>query len=596
MTIDVVTAEIIRNALDTVSHEMGITIYRTARSPIANESRDFATAVFDQYARMVTQPHGAPMLMGSCKWSVHSILEDFQNDLHPEDILINNDPYRGGSHLPDFTVCMPIFHEGEHVLFTACRVHQADAGGGGGRPGGFNPLAREIWEESLRWPPLRIAEQGKLKEDLFEWLIANNRYPEWFRGDLLAMIASCKVGARSIQELISRYSVGAIHATCEHTLNYSERRFRQEIESWPDGLYSGGSVVDGDGHYTFDVEVNADVTVKGSELIVDFSRSSPQTVGFLNSTLPTTWSWVFIALGSMVDESIPMNEGILRPVTIIAPKGTLVNPFEPAPTGYSTITPGAEIAEAVTIALSKAIPTLVGSTWDKKPKYSISGIDPRTGSPYISLNFVAHFSGDGATHGRDGWGGLPASKGDMTYTTVEAYETQYPHLIEEHEYVQDTCGAGQWRGGCGVKTVERIVDHEAFVTVIAWGANHPSVGLCGGKPSSLNRVILRYGEPEALSVEGGRAVEVKLPPNSLLCARRGGGGGWGDPLARDPEWVLKDVVDGYISLDYALNEHGVVMDQAVMRVNEEATRERRKCLRDSLPKGTGMGAKEEALR
>ena len=571
MTVDPITAEIISNALNTVAAEMAITVHRTARSPIANETKDFATAIYDRRGRMITHPQGSPVIFGSCKWTVDTILRDFGSDLHHGDLIVNNDPFSGGSHLGDMTLAMPLFYRDRLVLFPATRQHQADSGGGGARPGGFNPLATEVWQESLRLTPLRIGEGGQLRDDLVDWLMANCRYPEWFAGDLQAMIASCRVAERRIVELLDRYGEQAVLGALDYTLDYTERRFREEIARWPDGTYEAETLADGDGAYTLDICLRVAATIDGDRLTLDFSGSSPQVRGFANSTLPNTWSWLFVALGSVIDESIPKNEGLFRPVRIIAPEGSVVNATEPVATGYSTITPGSDVAEVVTLALAQAIPDRVGAPWEKKPKFSISGVDPRTGQRYLSLNFVAQLSGDGATRGHDGWGGLPISKGGMTYTTVEMSETQYPHLTEEHEYATDVCGAGQWRGGLGVRTVQRMVDHQANASAIVWGGRHPSRGLCGGRPSAPNRVIFRYGDPGEAEIPGGRALELRLGPGERICTVRGGGGGWGDPLARDPAAVREDVLDELVSLEAARREYGVVLDPATLALDAAAT-------------------------
>ncbi len=571
MAIDPITAEIIGNALNTVAAEMAITIHRTARSPIANETKDFATAVYDAQGRMITHPQGSPVLLGSCKWTVDAILRDFAEDLHHGDLIVNNDPFSGGSHLGDMTLAMPILYRDRLVLFPATRQHQADSGGGGTRPGGFNPRAMEVWQESLRLTPLRIGEDGRLREDLVDWLMANCRYREWFSGDIQAMIASCRVAERRIVELLDRYGEAAVLGAVDYALDYAERRFREEIARWPDGTYTAETYFDGDGAYTLDVGIRVAVTVAGDSLTIDFSGSSPQVRGFANSPLPNTWAWLCIALGSMIDESIPKNEGIFRPVRIIAPEGSVVNATEPVATGYATICPGSEVAEVVTLALAQAIPDRVGATWDKKPKFSLFGTDPRSGRPYLSLNFVAQLSGDGATRGHDGWGGLPVSKGGMTYTTVEMSETQYPHLIEEHEYVTDLAGPGQWRGGNGVRTVQRMVGHEGTAAAIVWGNRHPSRGLCGGRAAAPNRVIFRYGSPDETEIPGGRALELRLRPEERICTVRGGGGGWGDPLARDPAAVREDVLDELVSVEAARRDYGVVLDPASLAVDAAAT-------------------------
>ena len=567
---DCITLQVIAERLNTIVGEMTVTLTRTARSPIANETRDFSVAIVDAGGTLVAQSVGCPILRGAMKWSVEGILKDFRHDLHDGDMILNNDPYCGGAHMGDMTLAMPIFYKNRLVLFPAARSHQVDAGGGGVKPGGFNPEARNCFEESLRIPPLRICERGQMKWDIYDWVIRNSRFKEWFQGDIDAMIASCRIAERRIHQLLDEFGPETVVEALEYALDYSERRVRSEIEGWPDGTYEASSYLDGDGYYNFDIHFHATVTIQGSDLKVDFNGSSPQVRGFANSPLGNTWSWTFIALCGVLDPEIPKNEGIFRPVSLIAPEGSVVNPREGAATGFCTIHPGAEIAEVVTLALSKAIPNRVGTMWDKKVEPVISGIDPRTGKPYLSLNFVMMNGGDGAAFCHDGWGGLCITRGGMAYTTVEMSEVQYPHFIEEREFIQDSCGPGRWRGGPGVKTVERMIDHEASAALMVWGGKYPSSGLCGGKHGSPNRCILQR-ETGDVEVPPGRCLESQVIPGDRICIFKGGGGGWGDPYSRPPDLVAADVSDGYTSIQAAERDYGVVLDPRDLSVDEKKT-------------------------
>jgi N-methylhydantoinase B len=586
-TLDAIDLEILRNAFDTIAREMSYTLERTARSPIANETRDYSTSLLDARGRLVAQGLGTPILMGASKWSLHSILDEFRFDLHAGDIFLNNDPYSGGSHLGDCSLAMPVFHRNKLVLFPVARSHLPDAGGGGTNPGGFNPLAIDSYEEAIRIPPLRVGRSGALKHDVYDWVIRNCRLTEWTQGDLDAMLAACKIVERRINELMARYGEDGILQAVDYAIDYAERRFREEIASWPDGEYEGESFLDSDGPYTKDIRLHVKITVTGDSLTLDWSGSSPQTRGFANSPIGNTWTHPYIALCSLIDESIPKNEGIYRSVTLIAPEGTVVNPREGAPNGCCTIHPGAEIGEAVMLALARAIPEKVSLPLDKKAQAFLSGTDPRRESrPYYSLNFVASYGGASGTFGLDGWGGLGTARGTMAYTTAEMTEVQYPHRVEEREFITDSCGPGRWRGGMGVSTVLRIIDHEATDYSIVWGGRHPETGFCGGASGAPNRIHLRYGSPDELVLRGGDAAQVPLGPGERLYVVKGGGGGWGDPLERDPTAVREDVLDEYVSPERARADYGVILDPATLEIDWHATTaERAGRNRGSGPKG-----------
>ena len=570
--LDQIDLEIVRNSFDTIAREMSFVLERTARSPIANETRDFSTSLLDPNGRLIAQGLGTPILMGTGKTTVEAILREFRFDLRAGDVILNNDPYSGGAHAPDTTLATPVFSGGKLIMIPASRSHLPDAAGGGTNPGGFNPKAIETCEESIRIPPLRIARQRAIKQDVYDWVIRNTRLPEWTKGDLDAMLGACWLAERRLGELISRYGESGLQEAGDYAIAYAERRFRDEIAGWPDGEYVGESFLDSDGAYTRDIRLHVKVTIRGDELILDWSGSSPQTRGFANSPIGNTWTHVYIALSSVVPESIPKNEGMFRPVTLIAPEGSIVNPREPAPVGYCTIHPGAEIGEAVMLALSQAIPEAVSGPLDKKVKMNLFGQDPRrAGKRYLSLNFVTSHGGASATHGHDGWGGLGTARGTMAFTTTEMTEVQYPHRVEERQFSTDSAGPGRWRGGMGVTSVMTPVGHDATVQATVWGGRNPSTGWCGGDKGRPNRIELHVGQPDQLTVEGGDSLDAVLAVGDRVKVVRGGGGGWGSPFEREPALVREDVIDEYVSIEGARRDYGVVIDPATLDIDEAAT-------------------------
>jgi N-methylhydantoinase B len=263
---------------------------------------------------------------------------------------------------------------------------------------------------------------------------------------------------------------------------------------------------------------------------------------------------------------------MFTPVTLIAPEGSVVNPREPAPVGWCTIHPGAEIGEAVMLALSQAIPEAVSGPLDKKVKMNLFGNDPRRGGKrYLSLNFVTSHGGASATHGHDGWGGLGTARGTMAFTTTEMTEVQYPHRVMERQFSTDSAGPGRWRGGMGVTSVMAPVAHDAVVQATVWGGRHPSAGWCGGDPGRPNRIEIHLDRPDQITVEGGDSLDAVLVAGDRVRVIRGGGGGWGDPLDRDPALVREDVIDEYVSLEGARRDYGVVLNPGTLEIDEAAT-------------------------
>ena len=573
---DQIELEVIAGSFDAIAREMSTVLERTARSPVANETRDFSTSLLDPRGRLISQGLGVPILMGTGKSTVEAILREFRFDLRAGDVILNNDPYSGGAHAPDTTLATPLFSGGKLVMIPAARSHLPDAAGGGTNPGGFNPKAIETCEESIIIPPLRIARGRAIKQDVYDWVIRNTRLPEWTKGDLDAMRGACRLAERRVTELIARYGEAGIAEAADHWIAYAERRFREEIADWPDGEYVGETFLDSDGAYTWDIRLHVVITIRGDELTLDWSGSSPQTKGFANSPIGNTWAHVYIALSSVVPESIPKNEGMFLPVRLIAPEGCVVNPREGAPVGWCTIHPGAEIGEAVMLALAQAIPEKVSGPIDKKVKMNLFGQDPRrAGKRYFSLNFVSTHGGASATHGHDGWGGLGTAKGTMAFTTTEMTEVQYPHRVVEREFATDSAGPGRWRGGMGVTCVMTPVDHEAGLSATVWGGRHPSAGWCGGENGRPNRMELHLGRPDQRTVLGGESVEANLSAGDLVAVVRGGGGGWGHPFERDPALVREDVIDEYVSIEGARRDYGVVIDPVTTVVDGDATRAER---------------------
>ncbi len=552
-----ILSQVVGGSLDAIAREMSATVTRTARSPLFNEAHDFTTGIFDlsgRKSRLVAQAPGCTLHLYAVVGAVDHLIETFRYDLHPGDILLVNDPYHGGSHSLDWTMVMPVFYNRKPILLPAVRSHMGD--NGGPVAGGYNPKSKDIWHDGLRIPPLKIYEKGEKRQDVFDMIVANNRLSHWLEGDLDAMIGACKLASRRIQQMLDQYGSEPMIGAIDERIQYTERRVRDEIASWPDGTYSAETYADHDFQGNRDIKIKATVTVAGSDLKIDFTGSSPQVDGFINSPLSNTTSFAFVGISTCCDEDIPINEGYMNPVTVTAPSGTVVNPELPAPCGHATACVGAEIAEAVLLAISRCAPKRVGVNAHKLPLAYTNGID-KEGNQWVNLNFFGYTGGAGAAYQTDGWGLYPPVMTGVTLPSIEMNEIQYPSRVLLHEYVEDFTGAGKWRGTPGlVVQIQHLED--SSTSVMMAGVRNTTKGFAGGHDAPSNKVIVNYGTKDAQIVEE-TAFGVKMPAEGIIQFYRAGGGGWGNPLERDPELVLEDVKNEFVSLEAAEKEYGVVI-------------------------------------
>ncbi|BCP51988.1 hydantoinase B/oxoprolinase [Kaistia sp. 32K] len=554
-----VLSQVVAGSLNTIADEMSATVTRTARSPVFNEAHDFTTAIFemkDMKSRLVAQSPGCTLHLYAVAMAVDRAIDAFKYDLQPGDVILASDPYNGGTHIPDLVVITPVFHDRKPVLFPAVRAHMGDVGGP--VAGGYNPHARDVWQDGLVMPPVKIVERGEKRADMFDLIVANNRIAHWINGDLDSMIGACQLASRRIGELFDRYGLDTVRDAIQANVDYSERRVRAEIESWADGEYYAETFVDHDYQGQRDVKIACKAIVRGSDLTLDFTGTDPQVKGFINSPIANTMSFIFIGLTTCCDEDIPINEGCMAPVTVIAPEGTVINPRRPAPVGTCTCSAGAEVTEAVLLALAQCAPKRVGVNAHKMPLVMSYGSyeDERM---WVFLNFIGFTGGAGAAYETDGWGLYPPLMTGVILPSIEMTEIQYPTRILKHEYVADQTGAGRWRGTPGLETItQHLVPNQT--SVMMEGVRHTAKGMVGGEHGASNRVYL--ATPEGAETEIPEyAFMHPLEAGGAIRTIRGGGGGWGDAMERAPETVREDVIDGYVTREGALADYGVVLGE-----------------------------------
>ena len=542
---DPITMAVVEHRLESIAQEMTEAMLRTAMSQILNSSRDFSTAILDGDCQLVAQGEGIPVHISALPVAGAAVRDYFGEDIHDGDLFILNDPYFGGSHLPDITIIRPVFHEGRLLFYGVNRAHHSDVGGG--THGGYNPGANEIYQEGLRIPPLKLYDRGVPRNDLLQMLSANVRQSENFLGDLNAQIGSVMLAAQRIESLLTDYGPDQLVAVVTEILAATERQVRQFISDWPDGVYHGESLVDDDGFDSKLVPIRAKVTIAGDSMTIDLSESSPQVEGFINSAYANTRSLAHAAIMYLAPMDVARNEGSMRPVQIVAPRGLVVNANPPAPVCMSTNHCAEEVVEAVFKALAPAIPGAVSAGFSRRLRYAITGSDPRTGRQFIWHFFLAR-GGGGASEGVDGWSNVGEINvaGGIRSPSIEVTEERFPFFIERHELRPDSGGAGSWRGGLGA-VCDMVYEGEgpALLNTAGDGVVVPPFGLFGASDGLPHHYTIVSNVSER--VLGSKEVGVVVHPGDHIICLSSGGGGYGQPDERDQDAAMWDLKNGYVS-------------------------------------------------
>jgi len=573
--IDPILASVLQRRFKSITEEMGLTLLRTTRSPILNEARDFVTGLYDRKGRMLEQTEYIPILAFAIQPVCKYIIDYFGDDIHPGDVILHNDVFTGGNQNADVAVFKPIFHDKTLLAWAACKGHQADIGGA--VAGGYNPEAREVWQEALRITPVKIVEAGKLRKDVWDLIFANIRY-DIVEEDIKAEMGGCVVGERGIKALLEKHGVERFGNHVEYLFDVTENMVRNEIRNIPDGTYHGESLVFYDGiHDGSTMKINLNVNVREDEITFDFSGSSPQTEGFVNAPYAATASAVLLTFLMLINPDIPHNDGITRPIRIINPEGSFLNARFPAATTFGNSITGPN-SDAIFRAMAQALPKKVTAGWNRFLGFTMTGTDPRKDRPYVDILFLSLKGGSGGTWEADGYDhiGLINCAGGILAQDYEMFELHDPHFLIKHEYLPDSAGAGRWRGGLGVET--EFVIHGNNVTGIAFGdgidEEARAFGFFGGKEGMLNSAELRY--PDGV-VRRAKSKEIirSIPTGTVFNQIAGGGGGYGRPFERPIEKVLEDVTNELVSIEKARDDYGVIIDPVSLTVDLEATRQTR---------------------
>jgi N-methylhydantoinase B len=551
--IDPVTVEVIRGAMETVAYEMATHVSLTATTPILNQSNERNATILDGRGALGALSVGIPQFMLSSTLPVRFALEFFAEEgLQDGDVLVANDPYHGGGHLPDYNVFAPVVVEGELVLIASIQCHHADTGGG--MPGGYNAEAIDIWAEGVRFPAVKLYDRGVERRDVTYMMKVNNRTPT-FIGDLRAQVGAAQLGVRRLKEIIERHGRENVKAAVDHSIAYAARRFREEVTSWPDGVYEADCYVDHDPIGNEDVHVHVKITVAKDRLTVDFTGSDERDGLKAYSTYGNTRGYVVAQLASMMDPSIPKNEGFFDSIDLIVPEGCVLNPRPGETVAAGTHHPGVEVGEAIAKAMSAVLPERSCPQIYKLGGPSVFvGQNPETGEMFIDHGVDVLAAYCNAVAGQDGWGSMPASFGNLIRATAEINESIFPVRHERCDYEIDSGGPGRWRGCPGSRVVKRTLVPAGLSTWMV-GMKYPMAGVEGGRDGAPNELTVRFDtDPETIA---NIANAVPHDAGEAFQYRYGGGAGYGDPFERDPKAVLDDVFDELVSIDAARRDYGV---------------------------------------
>jgi N-methylhydantoinase B len=586
--VDSVTARILRGAFETVCYEVATHLGRSASSAIINQSNERNASILDGQGRLAGISVGIPQLLFISPLAVRYALERrARDDWGPGDVLVGTDPEAGGGHLPDYNVFAPVYDdEGEIVLIQALQAHQGDTGGKD--PGGFSVDAREIYAEGLIIPVLKLVHRGAKRDDVIEMLVRNNRLPS-FAGDIAAMISAVQRGAARLSELIRKYGADVVRAAVNWNIAETERRFRAEVAGWPDGRYEADVWIDHDTAGNRDVRVHVACEVRGDQLTVDMTGSDarPELVCVWN-TFSNTRGYAMAQLASMVDPSIPKNEGLFDAVEMIVPEGSILQPPPGKPVALGAFHPAVEVGEAICIALSKVLPERsCPQVYKLGMPNAVIGLDPQ-GRMWMDQGVDVRASDTSATQGLDGWGSMCAGLGNLILASAEEGESRFPVINLAREMTPDTGGAGRWRGQPGTRNVKQVLEP---VTAVAWmvSRRHPLRGLRGGDDAAPYSNHFLVGTPDAYEVEGSAMAQ--LPAGAVIAYQYGGGAGFESPLERDPEAVKEDVLDEYVSVSAARERYGVVLRGSLEACDLEVDVEATRALRARLAAGRGADAR-----
>ncbi len=549
---DVIVRPIVANALATIADEMATTIFRTAHSAVVRDAMDFSAALCSPTGETVAQAVTIPLQLGSIPQAMKTLLARFGNSFAPGDVYMVNDPFDGASHTPDIFVVKPVFAGGRLAGFCVTIAHHADLGGR--VPGTIACDNTEVFQEGLRLPWVRLYEGGEPVDDLFRLFRANVRVPREATGDLSAQVSACTIGERGLQELATRYGVERLHALMQSLLDHTEQLLRREISSWPDGTTTFTDFMDSDGIDVCDVPITVRLTVRGDELIADFSDCAPMVRGALNCTPSFAEASVYHTVMAACSAAIPCTGGATRPITVVTKPGTVVHVVMPGASSMRGVT-GYRLSDVMNGALAQLVPDRIPAAGEGGSTLAFfSG--RRDDEPFVYSELVVGTGGGRPVS--DGNDGLANPCASIANIPVEVAEADWPIRIERYGLVPDSGGGGRFRGGLAIERVWRALVPDTLLQVRSDRQRHRPYGLDGGLPGQPSSNVLTRAEGSLERLPG--MFGATLQAGDVFHHRMPGGGGWGEPLERDPDAVAHDVLDEKVTVAAALQVYGVALD------------------------------------
>lgn len=571
---DPIEFELFKNAIFSIADEMALTITRTTYSGVLKDNMDFSTAFADADGKLVAQGLTLPGHLGSIPTALAATMEHFRDDMAPGDVFIMNDPFDGGMHLPDIFVFKPIYDGDRRIAFAATICHHTDVGG---RVAGSNASdSTEIYQEGLRIPPLKMYDAGKRNETLWALIEKNVRVPVKVFGDLRAQLAACHIAERQFLELVAQYGREVVEDYMQEVIDYAERLTRAAIADLPDGEFSFEDWIDDDGiDFGKPIRLFVKLTKQGDSMTADWTGSAPQVKGAINNTLSFTKAATYCAIRSVLPPGIPNNEGVFRAIEVTAPPGTIANMVLPGACAARGLT-GFRMVDCCFGALAMMVPDKVYAASDGgNTGISIGGYHADR-TPFIYVDFTCGT-----------WGGRPFADGldgnsnmfaNMASTSVEITEAEHPIEILSYEFVPDKAGAGKFRGGTPYRRDYRFLEEEAVLQVRSDRRDFRPYGLYGGQPGKPS---WNYLNPQAENQLMTAKLTMNIKRGDVFSHEVAGAGGWGDPLERDPQAVVRDVRNEMVSLQAAADDYGVIVVPETWTYDEAATDRRRDEIRQA---------------
>ena len=542
--IDIISLEITWNNLKSIADESYITLMKSAFSTNIKERHDHSTAITNSKGKLIAQAENAlPAHLASMGGLIQHVIDEYGENIFEGDIFIANDPHvAGGTHLPDINMAMPIFSKNQLMGFVANIVHHADVGGAavGSMSGGLN----EIYKEGLRIPLVRLYNKGKIVNDVFRLLLLNMRLSDERKGDLNAQISACRLGVKRVKELISKHDEVYLNNTFEEILKRSKIRMQAAISKIPDGDYSFTDYMDDDGLNTKNIKISVTIKKKGKKILFDFSDTDEQVEGNFNLTFNATQSSVCYSLKALLDPDLPNNSGIFDAIEIKIPKGSLLNCLSPASVALRLNT-CQRVVDVVLGAFIDILPKqITGAANGANTSAVFAGINPNNGQRYVYLETLG--GGMGGRYSKDGKDGVQVHLTNTSNLPVEAIEMEYPLRVEEYSFVENSGGAGKYRGGLGIRRIIRPIDHKCEFSGVGERFKHSPWGVFGGKPGKPGKFFIKHKNGKITKLSS-KSSSIYTTEKDAIIMETPGAGGYGDPKKRSKENLLKDKISGKFS-------------------------------------------------